>query len=161
MAGTEAIFDAELAGDLPRLANLLGVAVIDEWPPIGGEHDAGAVAFFRKIALADPSAEWGPFYVCLGDALVGSAGFLGPPVGGSTEIGYSICRSHRRQGLATRAVDALAQRARSARVRQITARTTPDNHASIGVLERTGFSLVSEHPPHLMFALDLAPTSPP
>src|SRR5258706_16429769 len=49
--GTIAIFDAELAGDHVTLAALLEVTKIDEWPPVGSEHDAGAVTFFRDAHL--------------------------------------------------------------------------------------------------------------
>ena len=64
--GTIDLFDAELAGDHAELARLLAVTAIDEWPPIGGEHDAHAVAFFRQALAAEPSLfMWQAFYVCV------------------------------------------------------------------------------------------------
>ena len=92
IAGTIESFDAELAGDRSALARLLEVEPIVEWPPIGGEHDADAVGYFRSALAADAGlARWLVFYVRVGPRLVGSAGFFGRPVDGVAEIGYSIC----------------------------------------------------------------------
>jgi hypothetical protein len=48
-----ASFDVELAEDLPLLAQVLSVASIEEWPPVGGQHDADAVTFFRAGLLTN------------------------------------------------------------------------------------------------------------
>jgi RimJ/RimL family protein N-acetyltransferase len=140
VVGTLATFDAELGGDLAGLAEQLGVAPIEEWPPRGGEHDAEAVSFFRTVFLEQPeAASWLAYYVCAGPLLVGSAGFMGPPHDGVAEIGYSICERYRRRGHATSAVRALTRRADDAGVRTLIARTAPGNAASMIVLERNGF----------------------
>ena len=160
--GSLALFDADQVGDHVALAGLLGVAPLVEWPPVGGEHDADAVAFFRGALAADPSAsEWLAFYVCVDGALVGSAGFMGPPVGGTTEIGYSICQSHRRRGIATAAVGALVRRARAAGATRLSARVEPGNGGSIEVLTRNGFVAgphdLTDGDNHLHVELDLSP----
>jgi len=157
VAGTIDSFDAELAGDLAGLAGLLEVDAIEEWPPNGGEHDAEAVAFFRRALASDPElAGWLVFYVCVGTSLVGSAGFMGRPTDGVAEIGYSICEGCRGRGFATGAVGALIGRARGAGARQLIARTKPTNAGSIVVLERNGFVRVAgEEDDLLLFARDL------
>ncbi|MEP6660964.1 MAG: GNAT family N-acetyltransferase [Acidimicrobiales bacterium] len=161
--GTIAIFDAELAGDHVTLAALLEVTTIDEWPPAGGEHDAGAVTHFRDAHLVEPSVSgWTVYYVCLEDTLVGSAGFIGPPREGKAEIGYSICQKYRRRGLATGAVSALIERAATAGLHTLTAQTGRSNAASIRVLEHNGFvrdGLDSDR--ELLFVRDLAPGTKP
>ncbi len=139
--GTLPAFDAELSGDWAALAQLLEVDPIVEWPPIGGEHDAAAVEYFRSALAADAAlAEWLAFYVCSASQLVGSAGFFGRPIDGVAEIGYSICERHRCRGFATAAVRALAARADAAGVRTLLAHVNPTNRASIVVLERNGFA---------------------
>lgn len=161
--GTVAIFDAELAADHVTLAALLEVTTIDEWPPAGSEHDAGAVTYFRDAHLAEPSVSgWTVYYVCLQDTLVGSAGFIGPPREGKAEIGYSICQQHRRRGLATQAVSALIERAATSGLQALTARTKPDNPASIRVLEHNGFVHVGlDSDRDLLFVRGLAPGTKP
>lgn len=140
IAGSIESFDAELGGDRVVLARRLGVEAIVEWPPIGGEHDADAVGYFRAALAADAGlADWLVFYVCVESRLVGSAGFFGRPVDGVAEIGYSICKRDRRRGFATAAVGALVARAAEAGVGTLIAHVRPTNVGSIAVLERNGF----------------------
>lgn len=156
--GTLAIFDAELSGDLELLARLLEVADIAEWPPIGGEHDADAVSFFRQTLEGDPSiAPWLAYYVCVNDVLVGSAGFMGPPEDGTAEIGYSICTHSRRKGIATDTVEVLVQMAKRENVRTLLASVRYDNVASIGVLKKLGFAVDDANDEQILFTRDLTP----
>lgn len=68
-------------------------------------------------------------------------GFHGPPRDGTLEIGYSIVRAYRRRGYATEAAHALlAWALRQGEVETVVARCEEDNEASIGTLERLGFS---------------------
>ncbi|CAN5477477.1 hypothetical protein BH10ACT2_BH10ACT2_19580 [soil metagenome] len=159
IAGTVAILDAELAGDHHRMAQMLGIDVIVEWPPIGGEHDGNAARYFRQTLLNDPaSARWLVYYVDRGGELVASAGFFGPPVAGVVEIGYSVCLHYRRQGIATSAIRALVDVARSQGVQRFTAHVRPDNEHSIRALQRAGFEqTTSDQDSQLMFTLDLIP----
>jgi len=165
--GNSAVYEADLAGDLAKLANLLGVSPIEEWPPTGGEHDADAVAHFRDAQLSDPSvAGWLVYYVCCaGDAenaaargvLVGSAGFFGPPSDGVAEIGYSICLAYRQRGLATKTVAMLIELARRNGVHTLTATTRADNAASAGVLMNNGFIVDPQRSasPDIAFSVDI------
>lgn len=156
--GTVEIFEAELSGDQKRFSVLLGVTDGSEWPPIGGEHDADAVAFFRSQLMAEPAnAGWGVYYACLGAALVGSGGYFGPPQDGVVEVGYSVCSNRRGEGIATELVGGLIANAQARAVRRLTAHTKPDNSASVAVLRHNRFEPVASlRADHLRFALDLA-----
>jgi RimJ/RimL family protein N-acetyltransferase len=139
--GSDAVFAADEGGDLATMASLLAVAEIQEWPPIGGEHDADAARFFRSALAQDPTAApWLAHYVCEDNQLVGSAGFFGPPQDGTTEVGISICERSRNRGIATATVRVLIDK------------------ASIIVFERSGFQLDNPEPDadgYLLFRKDL------
>jgi GNAT superfamily N-acetyltransferase len=79
-------------------------------------------------------------------ALVGAAGFLGPPSpDGVVEIGYSVAPEHRGHGYATEMARALLHRALDVPgVRRVVAHTTRENRASVVVLERCGFRAAEE-----------------
>lgn len=145
-ATTLAHLAAERAGPA-ALESALGAVVPASWPP--GEYDADALAFFEQ-ALGDGGPAvvgWYGWYAVrrataeTPATLVGAGGFFGPPdADGVVEIGYSICSEWQRQGFATELVATLVAWARSQpAVRGMRAHTTPDNAASIAVLERTGF----------------------
>ena len=137
---TALTLDAELADSREQLADALGVE-IGEWPPDGGEWDRAAVEFFRQRVDDDATRTWGPAYVIADDRLVGTTGFFGPPdEAGEVEIGYSVCRSERRRGIATSAVAELCALAIAGGCASIRARTTADNVGSISVLGHNGFS---------------------
>lgn len=139
VAGTIELFDAEL--DHPaRLTALLDVAEVGEWPPSGSDYERDTVELFRAQLVADPSLEgWNSYYVCLGDALVGTAGYFGPPVHGIAEIGYSVCQLWRGRGIATEVVGGLVGAAFTSDLERLIAHTEPDNAASIKVLTRNLF----------------------
>jgi RimJ/RimL family protein N-acetyltransferase len=135
--------DAELADDIERLARVIE-ATVTEWPPDGGEWDRDAMEFFRD-AIADPlfDHQWGPAYVVENGRLVASAGFLGPPDDvGEVEVGFSVCRSERRRGIATSAVALLCGLAEQHGCRSVRAHTTAENTAAVATLQRNGFRLV-------------------
>lgn len=98
-----AALEAELENDRDRLGRAID-ATVGEWPPEDGEWDLDAVRFFHEL-LNDASFEagWTPAYVSLDGCLVASGGFFGRPDSeGEVEIGFSVCRSERRKGVATR-----------------------------------------------------------
>src|SRR6478672_11126182 len=75
--------------------------------------------------------------------VVGGVGFFGPPSTGSVEIGYGIVESRRLRGYATEAVIAMIREAfKRPGVDEVIATTTPDNLASIRVLEKAGMTFV-------------------
>jgi len=156
--GTVELFDADR--DEPhRLATLLGVSDLSDWPPSGSDYDRDAIEVFRAQLLADPAlVGWNSYYACWGAALVGCGGYFGPPVAGAVEIGYAIGSPWRRQGLASELVQALIERASSCGVERVVAHTRPDNAASKAVLVGTGFvEVASDQPDHLRYERQLTP----
>jgi RimJ/RimL family protein N-acetyltransferase len=79
-------------------------------------------------------------------AVVGSAGFKGPPGDeGVVEIAYAVEPQHQGRGFATEAAQALAGYALSSeRVRTVRAHTLPHANASTRVLTKCGFRHVGE-----------------
>jgi ribosomal-protein-alanine N-acetyltransferase len=154
-----AALQAECEGDLHALAEALGVTV-GEWPPLGGEWDRDAVEFFRE-ALAE-HGDVGPFgarYVVGDGALIGSAGFFGPPDdAGAVEIGYSVCTTHRRRGVATAVVGMLCDLAARHGAHSVIAHVRPDNLGSLRALAHHDFAEVpTDRPPELKFCRPFLP----
>ena len=154
--GTVELFDAD-PDEPERLAGLLGITDLSDWPPSGSDYDRDAIEVFRSQLLADPAlVGWNSYYACWGDALVGCGGYFGPPAAGAVEIGYAIGRPWRRQGLASELVGALVARAAAGGVQRVVAHTRPDNAASMAVLAGNGFVEVApDQPDHLRFELPL------
>ena len=145
MPATQALLQLELS-DKVAFAARLGVRLPEDWPP--GEYDADAIQFFlEKLTEGGPDAAgWYGWYAILKDAsgepnaLVGCAGYLGPPdETGSVEIGYSICERWRGLGLAKELVRALMDNALKLGANKIVAHTSEANPASISVLRSCGF----------------------
>jgi RimJ/RimL family protein N-acetyltransferase len=79
-------------------------------------------------------------------AVVGGAGFFGPPQDGEVEIGYGIVPSRQRRGYATEAVQAMvADILQAEDVHTVTANVDLDNPASIRVLEKSGMTLCAQN----------------
>lgn len=81
-----------------------------------------------------------------GGAVVGSAGFKGPPgAHGMVEVAYEVTPAYRGRGYAREAARALSEWALGAGgARGVCAHTRPDNPASARVLAASGFTLVGE-----------------
>ena len=147
VAADAALLEAEMRG-VGALGEALSAAVPSDWPP--GEHDSDALQFFHERARQGGSdtSGWYAWYAvrraCAEHpvTIVGTGGYFGPPDRtGRVELGYSVCPSWRRQGLASEMVAALVGRAfADARVTCVVAETRPDNAASIAVLARAGFA---------------------
>jgi ribosomal-protein-alanine N-acetyltransferase len=130
-----------------QFATVLGAAVSADWP--SGEYDREAMVFFRaRLEEGGEEVEgwYGWYAVREADvegprALVGAAGYFGPPdEEGTVEVGYSVLPEWQRRGYATEMVDALVKHAfKSAGVVRVIAHTTEANPASIAVLLRCGF----------------------
>jgi RimJ/RimL family protein N-acetyltransferase len=154
--GTVELFDAD-PDEPDRLAVLLHVTDLSDWPPSGSDYDRDAIEVFRAQLLADPAlVGWNSYYACWGDALVGCGGYFGPPAAGAVEIGYAIGRPWRRQGLASELVGSLVARAAACGVERVVAHSRLDNAASMAVLAGNGFVEVApDQPDHLRFELQL------
>ena len=114
----------------------------------GGFPQDGDVLIARLVLAAEEAhpvdgSIWGPWEVRTArGALIGTAGFQGPPREGDVTIGYGIVPEHRGRGLASEAVGVLLEVARSAGACAVVAQVDWDNAASRRVLDRHGFTVV-------------------
>ena len=109
---TVALARAEL-GDRGEFARLLSASVPDNWPP---ETLADALPLFLSWLEAMPErVGWFGWYALVrGDGLVAqvlvaSGGFMGPPLDGTVEIGYSVLPQFQGRGYATELVGGLVR----------------------------------------------------
>lgn len=142
--------EAEASG-IKDLALLLGVNAPKDWPP--GHYDGKAMRFFHdRLAAEGPgSVGWYGWYAIRRRtalqtaALVGVAGFVGPPdAAGCVELGFSVLPSLRGQGHATEMAAALVDYALSQpSVERVIAYANITNRPAISVLLRSGFQAVA------------------
>jgi len=161
-----ATIDAELAGP-EVLAAVLGIEVPPDWPP--GEWDRDAMLYFKERlqnSSVDQAGWYGWYAISTGtggtrEALVGSAGYFGPPVAGIVEIGYSVISKERNRGFAKECICALVDRAFGfPQVCSVIAHTRSDsNVASTKALLACGFQLVGpgSEPGLVRFQRDRSP----
>jgi RimJ/RimL family protein N-acetyltransferase len=130
-----------------RFGDLIGSPVPDGWPEF-----PEAIAF-TLAQLADPDADpaWTMQFFIDEDTglLVGSGGYVTPPVDRTVEIGYEVAPEFRGRGLGVGAARALVDGAvRSGDVDHVVAHTLPGPNASTGVLASLGFRHTGEqtHP---------------
>ena len=147
-----ALARAELTNRV-EFARLLSATVPDEWPP---EILADALPVFLEwIEAAPDRVGWYVWYAMMrapreasdmlagdvGDILIASGGFKGPPQDGAVEIGYSVLSRFQGQGYATEMVRALIDWAfAQPSVARIVAETTEENAPSTRLLKRQGFT---------------------
>lgn len=168
LPATATLARAELT-DRAEFARLLSATVPAEWPP---EMLADALPLFLEwIEAAPDQAGWYVWYAMtraprealdmladnIGDTLIASAGFKGPPQDGTVEIGYSVLPQFQGQGYATEMVRALIDWAfAQPGVVRIVAETTEDNTPSVRLLHRLGFVRTEPavEPGHIRFLLN-------
>jgi ribosomal-protein-alanine N-acetyltransferase len=150
VAMTVVHLEAEASG-IKDLALLLGVSPPKDWPP--GHYDQKAMQFFHeRLAAEGPdSVGWYGWYAIRRRtalqtaALVGVAGFIGPPdESGIVELGFSVLPSLRGQGHATEMASALVDYALAQpAVERVIAHANITNRPAISVLLRSGFQAVA------------------
>jgi RimJ/RimL family protein N-acetyltransferase len=128
-----------------EFASLVGYPVADGLRGfyVSGDVSPEWLAALRKAA-GEPADPWRHgFFIIEKDsaAVIGSAGFKGPPdSGGMVEIAYGVVPSREGQGFATEAARALVRfAAADPRVRLLRAHTLPEANASTHVLRKCGF----------------------
>ena len=126
--------------DRDGLESRLGAQVPQEWP---GQDLREFLPLYAWQLQAEPAQlGWGIWLMihAAERMVIGDAGFKGKPGSeGTVEIGYSVLPAYRGQGFATEAARALVEWALAQRdVRRIIAECSPDNAASIRVLEKLG-----------------------
>lgn len=139
---------AELMGleiaDPQALGRTLHAHVPSNWPP---ELIRDALGWFRSRLEAMPElAGWLCWYGVARQAdaeeaiLVASGGFMGPPIAGTVEVGYSVLPQFQGQGYATEMVGGLMDWAwTQPGVAKVVAEVLPGNAASRRVLAKLGF----------------------
>jgi [ribosomal protein S5]-alanine N-acetyltransferase len=141
-----ALMRALLAADWDQAGKLLGARIPAEWRgedwqwlgerPDQADADPSAMPWLpRALLLADETGRQEP-------AVVGEAGFHGPPDGdGRVEIGYMVVSEHRRRGYAEEAVRALMAWATAEYgITRFRAGISPQNAASLGLIRKLGFA---------------------
>jgi len=139
VAATIELAQAELSC-AAALAGLLGAPSPSAWPPPLNDEDSQR--HFLSLLRQPGAAGWSLWFCIRREprALVGSAGFKGPPKERSVEIGYSMLETQQRNGYCTEAVRALLDWAFAhAEVDTIVAHTLPASRPSMRVLEKCGF----------------------
>jgi RimJ/RimL family protein N-acetyltransferase len=128
---------ALLQRDLATARAVAGVAV-----PAAFLDEESLWSLRVKQATTDPaSAAWlVRAVVAASDAVVGHAGFHGPPDSdGMVEIGYTILREHRRRGHARAAIGELLTYAREHGASTVRASVSPTNEPSLALVRSIGF----------------------
>jgi RimJ/RimL family protein N-acetyltransferase len=127
-------------GNLARASELAGVTLTDYF------ITPDAVRLWRlrrdQIAADPASARWIARAAVAAGAVVGHAGFHGPPdADGMVEVAYSVDPAHRRRGYATAMLGGLLRRAAAEPgVRTVRATIRPDNTGSLGTIAGFGFA---------------------
>ncbi len=95
-------------------------------------------AHYKKVGFKKP---WVAYFVSNDkDGIIGGGGFKGQPKDGKVEISYGTFKNFEGQGIGTEICKQLVSLALQTEPSvMITARTVPENSASIRILERTGF----------------------
>jgi len=139
----EAALEALLAGSLGAASAIIGLALPDVYLTRGWLWQ-----YRLDQVRADPeSAPWlvRAVYGRPVEAVVGHAGFHGPPDGGGmVEIGYAIVPEFRRRGYARAAVGQLLAYAAGHGARVVRASVSPENVASLALVRSYGFQHVGE-----------------
>lgn len=123
-----------------HLAGLLGSPVPAGWP----EFPEAVDFTLAKLLDRPDEARWWLHFFLVDDILVGSGGFVGPPVGGTVEIGYELAPQFRGKGYATAAARAMVEKAGAAGVTTVIAHTLPEDNPSTRVLRKVGFRFAGE-----------------
>lgn len=133
---------AALPDDRALAAQILEAGLDPAWPL---DDIAGNLRLQADAPRADePFGAWAVIERET-DTVVGEVGFEGHPAAGTVELFFSVVPSRRRRGYATEAARALIGWAfDQPDVHHVVARCQPQNFASIGTLERSGFHLVGE-----------------
>jgi [ribosomal protein S5]-alanine N-acetyltransferase len=133
---------AALPDDRAAAAATIGSSLPAAWP------QADLLEVLAMHAAAEPADErFGIWLIIERDTntVVGDIGFMGPPDGGLVEMGFSVIPDRRRRGYATEAARSLVDWAfGDPAIREITARSNPENEPSARVLVAAGFARVDE-----------------
>jgi ribosomal-protein-alanine N-acetyltransferase len=141
LAATVPLLNA-LNDDRPLFSEMVGSAVPDGWPEFP-EAIGFTLEHLQSASEADRSWSMQFFVDQRTGALLGSGGFVAPPVDRTVEIGYEIAPAFRGRGFGAAAARVLVERAvASGEVDRVLAHTLPGPNPSTGVLVSVGFEHV-------------------
>ena len=132
--------------DPESFAALVGSAVPDGWPEFGEMVD---FTVRRLTEHPDEARWWTQFFFDADGKLIGSGGFVGPPVDRTVEIGYEIAPAYRGRRYGVGAAHALVvTAAATGEVDTVIAHTLAELNPSSRVLRGLGFVNTGEitHP---------------
>jgi len=133
-----------LNSDRTLFGEVIGAPAPDGWPEFP-EAIGFALDHLRTAPEADRSWSMQFFVEHATGRLLGSGGFVGPPVERTVEIGYEIAPEFRGHGFGTAAAQALIERAvDGGEVDHVIAHTLPGPNPSTGVLVSLGFEHVDD-----------------
>jgi len=126
--------------DTDEIVRLTNDPEIPRWTRVPDPNTAEAVReFFASVP--DDEVHLGVVDADTG-VIVGSVGLMrGDRESGRAEVGYWVAAEHRRQGIASAAVELMAQRAFADGWYRLELHIDPDNLASRRVAEKAGFEL--------------------
>lgn len=155
IAITPALLQCEMeggAGFAARFSALAEAEIPPGWPP--QDWEPHVLAFVLRQVTAQPETVGWTRFVALREGasgrrtLVGTVGAIPPgtemahAAPGEIEVGYGILPAFQRRGIATEALAGMMDWVRSRlKVGAFVAQTFPALHASIRVLEKSGFEL--------------------
>lgn len=135
--------DASAIGSDDRLGRL--------WAPdfpTDGDVRVASLVERGIVSHTTSSWPWGPYVVVENESgwAIGGIGFKGgPDTDGDVEIGYGICRSRQRNGIASEAVRLMCGVAQRYGAASVSAETELDNTVSQRVLQKCGFAREPDH----------------
>ena len=129
-----------LAGGDAVFAERFGIPVEAGWSGF-----PETLPILLEATKTGPVTQWGPHLFFDDDgALVGTGAGRVPRKGGWPSWAMRWPRTRQRRGIATAVVRELAERARRAGLRAVSARTLAEENASAKVLQRCGFTRTAE-----------------
>ena len=153
VAASRALLIAELSKP-QYFPVLLGAQLPAHWPPPEYDAEVQQHSLEQLTAGGREAAGWYGWYALLRagaetptNTLIGSAGFHGPPVDETAEIGFAVATDWQGRGLGAELVAGLVRHAADTEmVRYLTARIVPANTPARRTLEANGFRQISEAP---------------
>ena len=143
VAATVPLLNA-LNDDRDLFGELIGSPVPDGWPEF---PEAIGFTLAQLTNAPEAARSWSmQFFVDRASGrLVGSGGYVAPPVGRTVEIGYEVAPEFRGRRFGSAAARALVEQAvASGEVDHVIAHTLPGPNPSTGVLLSLGFEHVGE-----------------
>lgn len=126
--------------DPAAFGTIIGSPVPQRWP----QFPESIEFTIAKLRENPGDHAWWMHFFLIDGALIGSGGFVGPPVDGVVEFGYEIAPEFRGRGWGTAAARAMVDKAQAAGVAMVIAHTLAEENPSNALLRRLGFCFAGE-----------------